>query len=161
MKKIILLLIISCFFSKAYNQTAINSDYDKLCGNWRWVNGTDTFLLFIKKRQASIVNGGKASINGVHKYIKNGIVLKNYWINGLTQTSVFQTSMWGHFMSENPNLIDNGSIWDLEMNKPACPIIQYNSNGTITFSIVGKSGINEGATPGPFQLPTGIVLTKL
>jgi hypothetical protein len=79
---ITLSLLIVCI--KAYSQfpepgTFIsNSDFEKFVGSWRWINGSDTITIKLKRQMVQPPGkGGLEFVIGYHTYKKGNTIVEN------------------------------------------------------------------------------------
>ncbi len=153
-------LFILIFLTINANAQQASDGYDKFCGNWRWVSGSDTLMIFIKAVNPNYDMSNNRRIVGIHKYIKGGIVKQSRWVDGVNENSQINTTFIAGFIDNDTTFIKAGIFKDLDLNRALTPNFKFNIDGTLTFSLYGKSGIMLGAKDGKSQLPTNIILNR-
>jgi hypothetical protein len=170
MKKLIIIttLILFVSFVKAQPPTSgsnqANNFINKFVGDWIWTNGSDTLILKLRKYNIDFSDYTEDVLMGVHKYVKNGLVLDNSFnkldsiVLNRKKRSVLLYSNTGSDTSKV-----EGSISDLTKKKNNLIFLQFVTTNPPT--IIWKLELPEGVFSDPnFQygltMPKNLVLTK-
>jgi len=141
-----------------------NHFLNKFEGNWMWVDGTDTLVLRMKKYNTLISDYHEDVLLGVHKYVKNGVVLDNSLdkFDSIAikhkKSSIFLYQLTGSDTSDI-----SGSITDLTKKKRNNLTLKYTPGSPP--AIIWHLETAEGVFIDPnFQygltMPKDIILTK-
>ncbi len=167
-------IVIISLFILAYNSlqaqppapgsNVTNQYIDKLEGTWRWVNGSDTLTLRLKKINTQLGNYTEDVILGVHGYVKNGIVIEdslNQYNNMIIEYKKSTLMIYQEDNSDTSKFI--GSIQDLTKKKTNRLHLTYAPGipPTILLQLEPAEGVHSDPN---FQygvtLPRLIILTK-
>lgn len=119
----------------APGSNVVNNYINKFEGVWKWINGNDTLILKLKKTNKLFGDYTEDVLLGVHKYVKNGIVIDD----ALNKYD----SMVLHYKKSTTLLYQNqgmdtskvfGSVKDLTKKKTNNLYLQYHNGIPPTLS---------------------------
>jgi hypothetical protein len=142
-----------------------NNYLNKFEGTWRWVNGSDTLTLRLKKKNTTFNNYTEDVLMGTHRYVQNGSIVEDA-MNKFDSISINErksTVLLYKYQDTDTSKV-RGSLRDLTKQKRSNLFLQLVDGGTPT--LVWHLEAAEGTFIDPnFQygltMPRDIVLTKL
>jgi hypothetical protein len=158
MKKIVSSIFLVFVCLNTYSQTV--DPLDKFIGTWRWVNGNDTMVIFLKKETMVEVHN-IVVLKGYNKYIKNGVVQQSTFPSNFNSNNSFNDTYFNLTNRDDSNLNKvSGIIGDYQNNKSVSLTLNYISATAINFIVTPMSGFHVNGIPGPIKLPSDIILIK-
>lgn len=148
----------------APGSNVINNNINKFEGTWQWVSGNDTLILKLKKLNTSFDTYTEDVLMGVHKYVKNGVIIEdalNRFDSIIINLKKRTVLLYQNQGDDTSKVI--GSLKDLTKKKTNNLFLQF-INGTPP-TLVWHLETAEGAFIDPnFQygltMPKDIILTK-
>ena len=61
----------------APGSNVINNYINKFEGTWQWINGSDTLILRLMKKNETFTNYSADVLLGTHKYVKNSVTIED------------------------------------------------------------------------------------
>ncbi|MCX6319705.1 MAG: hypothetical protein NTW29_20670 [Bacteroidetes bacterium] len=148
----------------APGSNVVNNNINKFEGVWHWVNGNDTLILKLKKINKQFGDYTEDVLLGVHKYIKNGLVLDDALNKYDSMVLYYKKSTVLLYQNQDTDTSKVfGSIKDLTKKKTNNLFLQY-VNGTPP-TIIWHLETAEGTFIDPnFQygltMPKDVILTR-
>lgn len=148
----------------APGSNVVNNYINKFEGVWQWVNGSDTLILKLKKTNKQFGDYTEDVLLGVHKYIKNGLVLDDALNKYDSMILYYKKSTALLYQNQGTDTSKVfGSIKDLSKKKTNTLYLQFVDGMPPT--IIWHLETTEGTFIDPsFQygltMPKDIILTK-
>ena len=137
---------------------------DKFVGTWKWENGNNSLILFLKKENISwSIEGGVIhfdTIIGFHKFIQNGTVIEDNLGFSYTNFNEKKSSILGNSEDDNHNVLFGGIV-HRSKKKSIDFRIQYIDNNHIKIiSLKNPPGTKLKPYDKTISLPQDIVLVR-
>ena len=168
-----LLFIVIFLFSGCYTLQAqppapgsnvTNNYINKFEGTWKWINGSDTLVLILMKKNESFTNYSADVLLGVHKYVQNGVTIQDvlYKFDSISYNYKNSSLMLSWYQNMDTTKV-KGAIKDLTKKKTNNLYLQY-IDGTPP-TLIWHLKTAEGTFIDPnFQygltMPKDLILTK-
>ena len=129
------LLIISFFLSgcciikaqpPAPGSNVTNNYINKFEGTWQWINGSDTLILRLMKKNETFTNYSADVLLGTHKYVKNSVTIEDvlYKFDSIAYNYKNSSLMLSWYQNMDTTRV-KGSIKDLTKKKNNNLTLEY------------------------------------